>query len=49
MAYIRMMRSGGLHCSSNAVRFIPTIDDVINIEELCQKDGLSMECRIAAK
>ncbi|ESO99519.1 hypothetical protein LOTGIDRAFT_113446 [Lottia gigantea] len=49
MGYIRMIRSGGLHCCSNAIRFIPDLDDIISFEELCTEEGLSGECTSAAK
>ena len=44
MGYIRMIRSGGLHCCSNAIRFIPDLEDIVNFEELCKEEGLSVEC-----
>ena len=49
MGYIRMIRSGGLHCCSNAIRFIPDLEDIVNFEELCKEEGLSAECQAAAK
>ncbi|XP_069101114.1 WASH complex subunit 4-like isoform X2 [Argopecten irradians] len=49
MGYIRMIRSGGLHCCSNAIRFIPDLEDIVNFEELCKEEGLSQECQVAAK
>ncbi|XP_053377942.1 WASH complex subunit 4-like isoform X3 [Mercenaria mercenaria] len=49
MGYIRMIRSGGLHCCSNAIRFIPDLEDIENFEKLCQEEGLSQECQTAAK
>ncbi|ELU08313.1 hypothetical protein CAPTEDRAFT_221991 [Capitella teleta] len=49
MGYIRMIRSGGLHCCSNAIRFIPDLEDIIAFEELCKEDGLSTECQKAAR
>jgi WASH complex subunit 7 len=49
MGYIRMVRSGGLHCCSNAIRFIPDLEDIVNFEELCKEEGLSQECQQAAK
>ncbi|XP_046405454.1 WASH complex subunit 4 [Ischnura elegans] len=44
MGYIRMIRSGGLHCCSNAICFIPDLDDIVNFEELCVEEGLSRSC-----
>ena len=49
MGYIRMIRSGGLHCCSNAIRFIPDLEDIVNFEELCKEEGLSVECQTASK
>ena len=49
MGYIRMIRSGGLHCCSNAIRFIPDLEDIVTFEELCKEEGLSTECQKAAK
>ncbi|CAI9722200.1 Hypothetical predicted protein [Octopus vulgaris] len=49
MGYIRMIRSGGLHCCSNAIRFIPDLEDIESFEELSAKEGLSSECQLAAK
>ncbi|XP_061187838.1 WASH complex subunit 4-like isoform X2 [Saccostrea echinata] len=49
MGYIRMIRSGGLHCCSNAIRFIPDIEDIVSFEDLCKEENLSMECQTAAK
>ncbi|XP_041350230.1 WASH complex subunit 4-like isoform X3 [Gigantopelta aegis] len=49
MGYIRMIRSGGLHCCSNAIRFIPDLEDIVSFEELCKEEGLSAECQSAAR
>ena len=49
MGYIRMIRSGGLHCCSNAIRFIPDLEDIVTFEELCKEEGLSTECQKAAR
>ena len=40
MGYIRMIRSGGIHACSNAIKFIPDLDDIVNIEELTQEENL---------
>ena len=48
MGYVRMIRSGGLHCCSNAICFIPDLDDIVNFEELCKEEGLSGVCQEAA-
>ncbi|XP_052261533.1 WASH complex subunit 4-like isoform X2 [Dreissena polymorpha] len=49
MGYIRMIRSGGLHCCSNAIRFIPDLEDIECFEKLCKEENLSMECQVAAR
>ncbi|KAG8185393.1 hypothetical protein JTE90_018615 [Oedothorax gibbosus] len=43
MGFVRMIRSGGIHCCSNAIRFIPDLDDIITFQELCQEEQLSTE------
>ncbi|XP_071961621.1 WASH complex subunit 4-like isoform X2 [Antedon mediterranea] len=48
MGYIRMIRSGGLRCCSNAIRFVPDVDDIINFQELCVEENLSEETQNAA-
>jgi WASH complex subunit 7 len=48
MGYIRMIRSGGLHCCSGAIRFIPDLDDIVTFEEVCKVESLSPECQRAA-
>ncbi|XP_069694005.1 WASH complex subunit 4 isoform X2 [Periplaneta americana] len=48
MGYVRMIRSGGLHCCSNAICFIPDLEDIVNFEELCKEEGLSVPCQDAA-
>lgn len=49
MGYVRMIRSGGLHCCSNAIGFVPDLEDVVNFESLCVNEGLSESCINAAK
>jgi len=49
MAYIRMVRSGGLHYVSNAINFLPEISDVLNLEDMVRKDRLSAETAQAAR
>ncbi|XP_035232006.1 WASH complex subunit 4-like, partial [Stegodyphus dumicola] len=41
MGFVRMIRSGGIHCTSNAIRFIPDLDDIICFEDLCKDEKLS--------
>ena len=39
MAYIRMIRSGGLNMCSNAIRFLPDVTDVESFAEMLQEEG----------
>lgn len=48
LGFVRMIRSGGLHCCSNAIRFVPDLDDIVSFEELCKEENLSEECINAA-
>jgi WASH complex subunit 7 len=48
MGYVRMIRSGGLHCCSNAICFVPDLEDIICFEDLCKEEGLSSSCQAAA-
>ncbi|XP_071485715.1 WASH complex subunit 4-like [Diadema antillarum] len=49
MGYIRMIRSGGLRCCSNAIRFVPDLEDIVSFEELVGEEGLSEEVSTAAR
>lgn len=49
LGYVRMIRSGGLHCCSNAVCYIPDLDNIIPLEDLCIEEGLSAACINAAR
>lgn len=44
MGYVRMIRSGGLHCCSNAIRYIPDLENIVSLEELTKEEGLSETC-----
>lgn len=48
MGFVRMIRSGGIHCCSNAIRFIPDLDDILCFEDLCKEENLSGESVSAA-
>ncbi|XP_063053067.1 WASH complex subunit 4 [Engraulis encrasicolus] len=48
MGYVRMIRSGGLHCCSSAIRFVPDLEDIVNFEEAVKEEGLSEETLKAA-
>lgn len=41
MGYVRMIRSGGLHCCSNAIRYIPDLDSIASLEEMTKEEALS--------
>jgi len=49
MGYIRLVRSGGLAYVSNAIKFVPDLDDIPIFEEEISKEGLFPESVIAAK
>uniref|UniRef100_A0A8C9MI81 WASH complex subunit 4 n=1 Tax=Serinus canaria TaxID=9135 RepID=A0A8C9MI81_SERCA len=49
LGYVRMIRSGGLHCCSSAIRFVPDLEDIVNFEELVKEEGLSEETQKAAR
>jgi len=49
MGYIRMVRSGGLQYTSNAIKFVPDLQDLVKFENDAKKDGLSVETQEAAK
>ncbi|XP_066561354.1 WASH complex subunit 4 [Amia ocellicauda] len=49
MGYVRMIRSGGLHCCSSAIRFVPDLEDIVNFEELVKEEGLSEETQKASR
>jgi len=49
MGYIRMIRSGGFQYVSNAIKFVPDLQDIITFEELVAKERLSSETQQAAK
>ncbi|XP_034032903.1 WASH complex subunit 4 [Thalassophryne amazonica] len=48
MGYVRMIRSGGLHCCSSAIKFVPDLEDIVNFEELVKEEGLSEETQRAS-
>ncbi|TRY70464.1 hypothetical protein TCAL_17331 [Tigriopus californicus] len=49
LGYVRMIRSGGLHFVSNAIRFVPDLEDIPNFEELSKKEEMSSESIEAAR
>lgn len=48
MGYVRMMRSGGIHCCANASIFLPIVDDELRFRQLCEDNRLSAETVKAA-
>lgn len=49
LGYVRLIRSGGLHASSNAVSFLPDIEKTVPFEALCRGLNYSVETQAAAK
>eukprot|EP01137_Pigoraptor_chileana_P013132 Opistho-2@66313 len=49
MGYIRMIRSGGLHYCSDAIRFVPDLEDIVSFEELVKQEGLQADVVHAAR
>lgn len=49
LGYVRLIRSGGLHASSNAVSFLPNIDSSIPFELMCKNLNYSATTQAAAK
>ena len=49
MGYIRLIRSGGLHCCSDAIRFVPDLENIESFERMVQDEGLDEITVAAAK
>ncbi|XP_075262922.1 WASH complex subunit 4-like isoform X1 [Convolutriloba macropyga] len=49
MAFVRMIRSGGLNTCSHAIEFVPDLDDIVSFEEQVKAEQLSSETEEAAK
>lgn len=49
LGYVRLIRSGGLHASSNAVSFLPDIEKTVPFESLCCGLNYSATTQAAAK
>ena len=45
LGFVRMLRSGALHCSSNSVNFVPELDDLseVSFSNMTQEESLSKE------
>ncbi|XP_014482961.1 PREDICTED: WASH complex subunit 7 [Dinoponera quadriceps] len=48
LGYVRLIRSGGLHASSNAVSFLPDIERTVPFESLCRGLNYSASTQAAA-
>jgi len=49
MGFIRMVRSGGLYYTSNAIKFVPDLQNVAKFEEMATAENLSNATQNAAK
>ncbi|XP_077254951.1 strumpellin and WASH-interacting protein [Temnothorax americanus] len=49
LGYVRLIRSGGLHASSNAVSFLPDIERTVTFESLCRGLNYSATTQAAAR
>ncbi|KAG5324607.1 WASC4 protein, partial [Acromyrmex charruanus] len=49
LGYVRLIRSGGLHASSNAISFLPDIEKTVPFESLCRGLNYSATTQAAAR
>ena len=51
LGFVRMLRSGALHCSSNSVNFVPDLDDLsdLSFETMTTEENLSIDTVTAAQ
>lgn len=49
LGYVRLIRSGGLHASSNAISFLPDINSSVPFELMCKNLNYSTTTQAAAK
>lgn len=49
MGYVRMVRSGGQHFCSNAIKFVPDLSAIADFPSLAEKSGLTKDTYSAAK
>lgn len=49
MGYVRMMRSGGIHCCANASAFLPIVDAKLEFVSMCERDKLTAATVDAAR
>lgn len=38
-----MVRTGGLHFTSDAISFVPDLEEIVNFEELCKADAMGAD------
>jgi WASH complex subunit 7 len=49
LGYVRMVRSGGLRYISDAIKFLPDLDNISNFEQMISLDKLSEETKVSGK
>lgn len=49
IGYVRMIRNGGFNYVSNAIKFVPDLQDIVSFEELVKSANLSPDSIEAAK
>eukprot|EP00301_Raphidiophrys_heterophryoidea_P006710 c12682_g1_i1.p1 GENE.c12682_g1_i1~~c12682_g1_i1.p1 ORF type:complete len:1163 (-),score=343.91 c12682_g1_i1:309-3629(-) len=49
MGYVRMVRSGGQHYCSNAIKFVPDLQNIANFPDMVETSGLATETLHSAK
>ncbi|XP_076237193.1 strumpellin and WASH-interacting protein [Calliopsis andreniformis] len=49
LGYVRLIRSGGIHASSNAISFLPSITSSVSFELMCKNLNYSETTQAAAK
>lgn len=49
LGYVRLIRSGGLHASSNAISFLPNINSSVSFETMCTNLNYGVTTQAAAR
>lgn len=49
LGYVRMVRSGGLHHCSNAIKFVPDLENIVEFAPIVAAQSLAEETKAAAK
>lgn len=49
LGYVRLVKTGGLQACSQAIQFIPDLDDIVPLAPLCKEAGLSTETQESAE